>query len=445
MKISVFGISKAVILFFIMILLILSFFGNNVNNIGLFLFVVYLSMVFFYRPIEYANNLLFFIIIIPMLIGGALIEGGSYLFEIEKYTYWNGTFLVNLFFSIIFFEFLTYPVKSIKPKLAFKINKTYVEGVIVVALLILYITFMSTGIPLLNGTHRSIYFSSIVPDYVNLIKGRLSFVCLALGCYYFNYKEKRYLLYFVLIIVYHILCSIKGGELLIIIYSFFLPMTLYYTVRYSEIQKRKLYGKIRALLLFLVVGIFTLVLINYQTVENYDSDTTALEKIEKRIEAAGQIWWMINDQSQVSETFRWDKFVNNFKSGDKYSQGMNQLMNEVVPEKSLSSWRDFDDRGRSLANGFPAIGFYYFGYIGVIILTIILGSAVILIKKDILTTFESGDILSFLFIGPILELIIRVVAQGDINLFFETRTYIIFIAYIFYGLVKRSMMRNKIA
>lgn len=196
--------------------------------------------------------------------------------------------------------------------------------------------------------------------------------------------------------------------------------------------------------MFFIVAIFSVVFFNYQTVENYDRDTTALEKIQKRIEAAGQIWWVINDEHQVSEQLRWDKFTDNLIEGnDKFDQGMNQLMNEVVPGKILNSWRSSENRGRSLANGFPAIGYYYFGYFGVIMLLIITGTIIIIIKNDILSSFISGDILSFLFIGPILELVIRMVAQGDINLFFEGRTLAIVFAYITYGLMKRAMIRSK--
>lgn len=298
----------------------------------------------------------------------------------------------------------------------------------------------SPGIPLLKGIHRTIYFGTIVPEYVNFIKGRLSFICLVLGYYYFISKSKRYLLYFCLIVIYHILCSIKGGELLIIIYAFFLPLTLNYSEAALSINKKKVNRKIRYTLIFLIISIFTIIFINYQTVENYDKGTSALDKIEKRIEAAGQIWWVINDQKQVDAQFRWDKFIDNFSDkNDQYAQGMNQLMNEVVPANILDTWRSADDRGRSLANGFPAIGYYYFGYIGVVGFLIAFGLIVILVKRDILSSFKSGDILSFLFLGPILELVIRVVAQGDINLFFEGRTYAILFAYTFYGFIKKAV------
>ncbi|ENB7662531.1 hypothetical protein ABIN12_001269 [Enterobacter cloacae] len=439
MNISVFLFYRMFLLSLAGILALINAFGQDVNIAGVVVLLLYLYVVFYYRPIEFANNLLFFIILVAMLIGGALIESGTYLFEINAYSYWNGTFIVNLFFSLLFIEFLLVNLKPNRSKLVLKINRFYIESIIIVCIVILYATFLKTGVPLFNGTHRSVYFSSIVPGYVNLIKGRLSFVCLALGLYYFNTKYKRFLIYFVLIVFYHILCSIKGGELLIILYCFYLPITLHYATRYAETEKQKLYKKIRKILLFFIVGIFSVIFINYQTVENYDRGTTAIEKIQKRIEAAGQVWWVINDNRQVPEEIRWDKFTQNFSTGnDKFDQGMNELMNVVVPTKILDEWRSTENRGRSLANGFPAIGYYYFGYTGVTIFLIIFGCIIIIIKRDILASFESGDVLSFLFLGPILELIIRVVAQGDINLFFEARTYAIFIAYMAYGLMKKA-------
>lgn len=444
MNVSKFAFSRIIMLFIASLLLLLNHFGNDVNLLGLLLLLVYLSSVFIYRPIEYANNLLFFLILVPMLVGGVLIERGTYLFEIDKYSHWNGTFIINLFFSMVFIEFLIYPIKSNNKKVSVVFNRRIFDCLIIGMLIILYGTFLKTGIPLFNNVHRSIYFGSIVPEYINLIKGRLSFVCLALGYYYFNYRSKRYLIYFFLIVVYHILCSIKGGELLIVIYSFSLPITLLYTAGNNVSDSKKLNKRIRTSLLLLVFGVFSIIFINYQTVENYDANTTALDKVQKRVEAAGQIWWAINDENQVSDHFRWDKFTENFAgNNNKFDQGMNQLMNEVVPDKYLSGWRESSERGRSLANGFPAIGYYYFGYVGVIVFMLLLGSAIILIKKDILTSFVSGDIISFLFIAPLLELIIRVVAQGDINLFFEPRTYAILIAYSIYGVVKKVMARRK--
>ncbi|MDI9800224.1 DUF6418 domain-containing protein [Citrobacter koseri] len=444
MNISKFAFSRMMMLFIASLLLVLNSFGNDVNSLGLLLLIIYLGSIFIFRPIEYANNLLFFIILIPMLIGGVLIERGVYLFEIDKYSHWNGTFIINLFFSMVFIEFLIYPIKSNDKKVAVVFSRRFFDFFIVGMLIVLYGTFLKTGIPLFNNIHRSVYFSSIVPEYVNFIKGRLSFVCLALGYYYFNYRTKKYLIYFSLVVIYHILCSIKGGELLIVIYAFSLPVTLFYTVGNNKLSSRKINKRIRNSLLLLVFGLFTIIFVNYQTVENYDVNTTALDKVQKRVEAAGQIWWVINDESQVSDRFRWDKFTENFVGNDnKFDQGMNQLMNEVVPDKYLSIWRESGERGRSLANGFPAIGYYYFGYAGVVVFMFLLGSAIILIKKDILTSFVSGDIISFLFIAPLLELVIRVVAQGDINLFFEPRTYAILIAYSIYGLIKKMMVRMK--
>ncbi|EEQ2239655.1 hypothetical protein Q9K83_000143 [Escherichia coli] len=439
MKISVFTFLRIILILLSGILVLITNAGYNVNFLGITILLLYGYIIYNYRPIEFVNNLLFFIILVPMLIGGALIENGTYLFEIDSYTYWNGTFIINLFYTLLFIEFLLVNVKA-KRKNSIRIKPVFIEIIILLSVFVLYATFIKTGIPLLKGIHRTIYFGTIVPEYVNFIKGRLSFICLVLGYYYFISKSKRYLLYFCLIVIYHILCSIKGGELLIIIYAFFLPLTLNYSEAALSINKKKVNRKIRYTLIFLIISIFTIIFINYQTVENYDKGTSALDKIEKRIEAAGQIWWVINDQKQVDAQFRWDKFIDNFSDkNDQYAQGMNQLMNEVVPANILDTWRSADDRGRSLANGFPAIGYYYFGYIGVVGFLIAFGLIVILVKRDILSSFKSGDILSFLFLGPILELVIRVVAQGDINLFFEGRTYAILFAYTFYGFIKKAV------
>lgn len=444
MRREVFFLSRTTMISMSLLLLIIGSFGYDVNLIGALVLFFYLLALFVYRPIEYANNLLFFIIMIPMLIGGLLIERGVYLFEIDKYSYRNGTFLVNLFFSLVFFEILIFQIKPSFNKYRLKINRFVVEGFIILSIFILYAEFLKTGIPIIKGIHRSVYFSTMVPEYVNLIKGRLSFVCMVLGLYLFLYKEKRYLIYFLLIAIYHVLCSIKGGELLIIICSFYLPITLHYTVRLNGEQRNKVDNRIRFALLFLFGGVLSLILINYQTVENYDHQTTAVEKIEKRVEAAGQIWWVINDEDQVESRFRVDSFLRNFRGeSSPFEKGMNQLMNEAVPSKTLDAWRQQDSRGRSLANGFPAIGFYYFGYIGVIVLIVALGSVIIFIKKDIIAAFESGDVLSFLFIAPIFEITVRVVAQGDIHLFFEKRTYVIITAYMLYGMVKRLMIRAR--
>lgn len=444
MNVSKFAFSRMIMLIIALLLVVFSNFGNDVNLLGLMLLLVYLGSIFIFRPVEYANNLLYFIILIPMLVGGMLIERGAYLFEIDQYSYWNGTFIVNLFFSMIFIEFLIYPIKSRRRKSSLVFDRRLFDLLVICMIITLYGTFLKTGIPLFNNIHRSIYFGSIVPEYINIIKGRLSFVCLALGYYYFNYRSKKYLLYFFLIVLYHLLCSIKGGELLVVIYSFSLPITLFYSANSALSLSVKLNKKIRTLLLLLVCGLFGIIFINYQTVENYDSKTTALEKVQKRVEAAGQIWWTINDNNQVSQRIRWDLFLKNFnEDGDKFERGMNQLMNVVAPAKYLSAWRSDTSRGQSLANGFPAIGYYYFGYTGIILLILTVGSLIILIKRDVLSSFESGDILSFLFLGPLLEVIIRVTAQGDINLLFEKRTLVIFIAYIVYSLSKGFLIRVK--
>lgn len=435
---------KIIVIFIAGFLLVYNRINKDANIIGFGLLFFYLYLIYLFKPIEFLNNLPYFFIILPMLMGGFLIEEGTYLFEVEKTTYKNGTFLNNLFFSIIFMEFLIYPIKTNKTKNTFKINKYFIEMIIFLSVFILYAFFLKTGIPLFKGIHRTVYFDSIVPYYINLIKGRLSFICLVLGYYYIQSKNKKYIIYFSLIVLYHILCSIKGGELLVIIYTFLLPIFLYYSVKIFGEEKNKLNKKVRYGLLFLLISVFLLVFINYKTVENYNHKTTAIEKIKKRIESAGQIWWTINDIKQVKNEIRIKKFIKNFDLEEpNVNKGMNQLMDEVVPREILSIWRKPGARGRSLANGFPAIGFYYFGYIGVMILLIIIGKIVIFTKKEVLEIFESGDVLSFLFIAPIIEIVIRVVAQGDIQLFFEKRFYIIVIAYLLYELLKYIIIKVK--
>ena len=83
MKINIFNLLRISLLSFTVILMIFNSLGINVTTFGLIILFLYLGTIFFYRPLEYANNLMFFIIIVPMLIGGALIENGTYLFEID--------------------------------------------------------------------------------------------------------------------------------------------------------------------------------------------------------------------------------------------------------------------------------------------------------------------------------------------------------------------------
>lgn len=242
MKISVFTFLRIILILLSGILVLITNAGYNVNFLGITILLLYGYIIYNYRPIEFVNNLLFFIILVPMLIGGALIENGTYLFEIDSYTYWNGTFIINLFYTLLFIEFLLVNVKA-KRKNSIRIKPVFIEIIILLSVFVLYATFIKTGIPLLKGIHRTIYFGTIVPEYVNFIKGRLSFICLVLGYYYFISKSKRYLLYFCLIVIYHILCSIKGGELLIIIYAFFLPLTLNYSEAALSINKKRLIEK----------------------------------------------------------------------------------------------------------------------------------------------------------------------------------------------------------
>lgn len=417
------------------VLIMLNICNFRENIIGLIILLLYLLGLFILSPREYIKNLPYFFIIIPMLIGGFLIERGVYLFEINKYSYDNGTFLENLIYCLIFMEIITCSVKTNKKIKSLKFNSWYIEVILIIMLLILYGYFIKTGIPLLKRIHRTEYFDKIVPYYINFIKGRFSFICLVLGTYYANYRKKRYIFYFFMILLYHILCSIKGGDLLIITYMFMLPLVLRsYDIKNINLLK-KINNNIRKFMIIFIILLTTILVINYKTVENYDEHTNAFQKIEKRIESAGQIWWVINDKNQTKNKIRFYEFLDNFGKDNNY-KGMNQLMNEVVPKDILSVWRAPGARGRSLANGFPAIGYYYFSVSGTLILVCLVGIIINFLLKKILQIIRSNDLLAFLFIGPILEVIIRIVAQGDIGLVFEKRFMIIILAYIMYFLLK---------
>jgi hypothetical protein len=307
---------------------------------------------------------------------------------------------------------------------------------------VLYSYFLKSGIPLLKGIHRTIYFES-APYYINFLKGRLNFVSLVLGYLFFKTNKKRYLLYFFSIIFYFLLCSIKGGDLIGAIWYFSLPILL--TINFNKnIDKMKMIKKIRLILVSFFIFIFIVIAYAYQKTENYNKETTSFEKIIERIESAGQVWWYFNDSNQIEAKYRHDKFLDNFNiKKSKFEKGMNQLMTEIIPKEKLVELRKEGARYYSLANGngFPAIGYYHFKYFGVFLLIFITGYFIYKIKIFVLKACLSDDILSFLFLAIILEVTARIVAQGDIQLLLEKRTVFVLLLMGSYKIIKLGVRK----
>lgn len=416
------------------------------NEIGILLFFLYLLNYFIFTPEIILENIIYFFILIPMLLGGYLCENGIYLFETNIITYKNGTFLYNLLFCLIFIDLIGKNIKFNKKIFSggIKISDKFYEVLLIISILILYIYFFKTGIPIFKGVHRTIYFAHIVPNYINFIKGRVYFLVAICSYYYFQEKKKRFLFYFFMIVLYHILCSIKGGELITVIYFFTLPNILH--IRNLKKDKLRFFRyKLKKIILLFGIFLFGIIILGYSTNENYNYKTTAIEKIEKRIESAAQIWWYINDKNLMERRYRIDKLLYNLNpQKSEYEKGMNQLMNEIVPKKFLNEWRKNGARGRSLANGFPAIGFYYLGYLGVIILILIIAYLVQNNKRKLLYSYCTKDFIELFFIITIIESLIRIVAQGDIQIFFQKRFIIILFFYISYSFIKKVNKSEKI-
>lgn len=373
-----------------------------------------------------------------MLIGGFLIEyNQSYLFEIEKTAYQNCSFLKNLFFYFLFLEFLLKNVIS-KKEVSIKLNYKILEFIIIVLISIVYLYFLKTGIPLLKNIHRTTYFNFMVPYYINFIKGRFSFLCLCCGFLFSKTKAKRFIFYWILIILYYILCSVKGGEIVGMIWYFSLPIIL---TTQSKKEKYKL-NSIRKYLVIFFICSFSLLFIAYKKYENYNKNTTPIEKIIKRFEAGGQIWWFFSDSKQIKPQYRFDKFINNFNVKKNNSEkGMQQLMTEIVPKYKLNIWREKGARYQSLSNGFPTIGYYHFRYTGCFLLIIIIGFFIQQLKKMIQKACLSDDIFSLLFLSILLEISSRIVAQGDIHLLLEKRTIVIAILLFSYKFIKLGVKK----
>lgn len=406
--------------------------------LGLFILAVNLAYIFLFFPLKIFENFPYFIILIPMLIGGFFIEyNNSYLFEIEKTAYPNGSFLKNLFFYFLFLELLSKNVVS-KKEVSVKINYKFIEIIILILISMVYFYFSKTGIPLLKNIHRTTYFNSMVPYYINFIKGRFSFLCLCCGFLFSKTKSKRFIFYWILIIFYYILCSVKGGDIFLMIWYFSLPVVL---LKQTDRKKYNLNSVRKYIIIFFICS-FSLLFIAYKKYENYNKSTTPIEKIVKRFEAAGQIWWFFSDSKQIKPDYRLDKFSDNFNvNKSNFDKGMQQLMTEIVPKHKLEIWRQKGARYQSLANGFPAIGYYHFNILGCIILICIIGTFIQYLKKFILRACVSDDIFSLLFLSVLLEVSTRIVAQGDIQLLLEKRTIAIVALIIMYKFIKLVVKR----
>ena len=435
-----FQIIKYILILFLIITFKLSPNLNNIIGINIFLF--HFGYLYFFNPSKIIENFFFFLILIPMLLGGFLLEiNPTFLFEINRVSYPNGAFLKNLIFYFLFLEFLlkdTYVIK--KETSIIKIDFKFIEVITIISILIVYSYFIKTGIPLFKGIHRTNYFGTMVPYYINFTKGRFNFICLCNGLLFYKTKSKRFVFYWILIILYYILCSVKGGDIIGMIWYFFLPVILLSQYENSETN---INSSIRKYLIIFLISSLSLLYIGYKKYENYNKKTTPIEKIIKRFEASGQLWWFFTDSNLISQEYRFDKFTDNFNfKKSKFDKGMNQLMTEVLPKDKLKELRKPGAKYYSLSNGFPTLGYFHFGYLGAFSFVVLMGIFIKKLKSLVLKSSLSNDVISLFILSFFLERSVSIVAQGDYYLFFTKRMLIVIILAIIYKLFLKLGVKN---
>lgn len=439
----------------IFINLIFILYGTNysykyiMSTISALLFMIYLINIYKYKYEMFLILAPFYISQLGVVLSNLIIEKGILLKELMLYSYTTGSTTKLVFYNIIFFEIavnIFYAVNKFE-NLKFKFNKKVCNVLLSIVLCIVLISFAGfifDGVPIFMGIDRIQYVRSYQSFLFNKISGQLYISTFIIGIiagisYVKNERKnfKKCVVIFIFILIYFLLRGDKFSGLLNIIYLFIIPIYLQlYKFSNFKIKLSKL------IIIGAFIGLVFIYIINFHY--SHINKSNSANRISERIAAQGQVWWAIDknvsngykasDSEIVKEV---ESYFN--KNIDKSDLGLNKLMKVIAPTTVYSS---FLGNGVNFTMGYPAIGLYLYGYLGLVFFQIFFGTLLCICLSYTYKTLISGEYFRCIISGKIYIELIGSLSMGNLYNILSREIVLYIIIIILMNIVKVNKVKH---
>jgi Family of unknown function (DUF6418) len=366
------------------------------------IFLIFVIYIFKYYQLIFWIMFLFIFGQLSSMLSNIFLETGVYVTELQRYTYETGSTLRLVFYNMVFFISLFMVLKVTTVKLnTYTITKSFspffsrlTNLVSVLFIFILMVNLILFGVPLLEKLDRFIYWNNHPYPIFKTILGQSFVISFLLGinCVFSRKKSSRLfsIILFILIIVCQIFDSIKFSGIFMSLYWFMFPIL----IRMCVLNKKLSLIKSVITGVLAIVGFLIILNFNYQNVYQIENPFEYI--VYRAFGLQGHVWWATDAlvflygerdpgwqmYKELEKIFLWN--------GDDDDLGMRFLMQLIAPQQL--AWR-YIDKGVDFTLGYPAIGLYIFGPIGLIFLQVIMAFLVALVAYYLVTKVTRGQLI----------------------------------------------------
>ena len=334
-------------------------------------------------------------------------------------TFLTGGLLRLVFYYLIFFmaAYIVF-INTEKRTLLGSLNtyEKYIGYSLYFVVVVLMITaYYLYGIPVFNEMTRFEFWQGDAGEDPLIKFGRNQMpLCVVFFSLLYNEYSKKALLYIFIIIIILVLGSEKFTGILHVLILF---ATVYFFQRQVHFN-RKIYFRI---LLGSIVFIFatgSLVYYHYtDLINNISIPVTDL--LLMRFTEQGQVWWYVDNQMNMIDNIdHIEEFWREIKAWFQFRQddyevihlGIYKMM-EVIRGQEYVVSRVIS--GSRFTEGYPAVGLYYFGYVGLVFCQIILGGGYGVWAGKFYIAVRESDLISCLLYYKIWGGLNQAVAMGN--------------------------------
>lgn len=372
-----------------------------------------------------------------------------FIVELNEMTYATGALTRLIFFQMLFFLIasLTFyaigrPVSYVRPNVA---ERGFAIGLALAVVLISLYGFSVYGSPLFQEMLRFEYWGEIVTNPVVKIAHYLLSTCFALLLYTYMTDRRISLLLLVAII----LVTVLGGDKFTpFLFYAEMGVMIYFLQNDVRLSKRICMKMVSYFMVFLF---FTIALMYYHYTDLINNVSVPVEDMFLgRIAQQGQTWWAVDKaiepegiSSHIAEFSNeidtW--FQLNLTKSEMDGVGLYKIMNIISTPDRVERYLF---SGIRFTEGYPAIGLYYFGFVGLFFLQILVGMVYGIWARTMYYAIMKSDVIMTICLMKIGIFLGEAFGMGNMYGFFNFST-LAYLAVIFFYLLVRYLLQRPIS
>ncbi|SDP58818.1 hypothetical protein SAMN05216366_1274 [Selenomonas ruminantium] len=362
----------------------------------------------------------------------------SFTPELMKTTYATGGLVRLILYNSILFIGADIAFKKVKMPIEVisKANRygIYLLYFVIVSLLIT--SFVTYGIPLLEGVNRFVFWNKEVENPLFSAARGNTFIVFLLLMLLFNERSKKMIWMVVVLVILTALGGDKFSPFMVFILYALIVIVIRENIKFDKKFCMKAVGGV--LLIF-----FLLLQLIYYHYAEIAKAVNVNDAIVARLVEQGQVWWMV-DQIMLCDNAGLignAGIIDEIKAGfslttDPYYYGMYKIMRMIISQDMVLRYYEF---GVEFTEGYPAIGLIYFGYFGLVVFQLFIGY---LYGKCAICFYKSvrmGDALGCAMIGKLHSLFIVGLVGGNLWKLFSYKAVLLVTIYYLWCKFRRSL------